>query len=152
MPDDAEVVLPTIYKDKLFHNPTYSSGATNSALTIPTQEMVDTVNKNNVFGGTIGIILDRFDIQDSHHKLEAGNCTGVLGTNSGGREIDGTEIGTQEIINVCSLKHYKEFLRVGDNSVNDYGTADFRSPADSAYIGFKLRLFYNTSSIHIRDI
>jgi len=148
MPDDAEVVLPTLYKDKLFHNPTYSSGATNSALTIPTQEMVDTVNKNNVFGGTIGIILDRFDIQDSHHKLEAGNCTGVLGT-SGGREIDGTEIGTQEIINVCSLKHYKEFLRVNDNSVNDYGTADFRSPADGAYIGFKLRLFYNTSSQHI---
>lgn len=149
MPDDAEVVLPSIYGDKLFNNANFVAGTHNSALTIPTQEMVDTT-KNNVFGGTIGVILDRYDIEDSFHKLEAGNCTGVLGTNTGGREIDGTSIGTQEIINVCSLKHFKEFLRVSDldasPTVNDYGTADFRSPADGAFIGFKLRLFYNTGS------
>lgn len=152
MPDDAEVVLPSIYKDKLFNNANFVAGTHNSALTIPTQEMVDTT-KNNVFGGTIGVILDRYDIEDSFHKLEAGNCTGVLGTNTGGREIDGTSIGTQEIINVCSLKHFKEFLRVSDLDAspteNDYGTADFRSPADGAFIGFKLRLFYNTGSSQI---
>lgn len=152
MPDDAEVVLPSIYQGGLFNNANFVAGTHNSALTIPTQEMVDTT-KNNVFGGTIGVILDRYDIEDSFHKLEAGNCTGVLGTNTGGREIDGTSIGTQEIINVCSLKHFKEFLRVDDldasPTVNDYGTADFRSPADGAFIGFKLRLFYNTGSAQI---
>ena len=152
MPDDAEVVLPSIYRQKLFNNANFVAATHNSALTIPTQEMIDTT-KNNVFGGTIGVILDRYDIEDSFHKLEAGNCTGVLGTNTGGREIDGTEIGTQEIINVCSLKHFKEFLRVTDldasPTVNDYGTADFRSPADGAFIGFKLRLFYDTSSGNI---
>ena len=147
MPTDAEVVLPSIYRSKLFTNANYLA-TLDGSFTVPMQETIKSSN-NNSYGGTIGIVLDRYDIEDSHHKLEAGNCTGVLGTNTGGTETSGTAIGNREIINVCALNHFKQFFRTNDASTHDYGTTDFRSPADGAFIGFKLRLFYNTGSSQI---
>jgi len=145
MPTDAEVVLPSIYRDKLFNNSLYVA-TLDGAFTVPSQETVKAV-ENNSYGGTIGVILDVYDIEDSHHNLEAGNCTGVLGTNAGGIETGGTTIGSREIINVCSLNHFKEFFRTNDSSTKDYTSIE--SPADGAFIGFKLRLFYNTGSSKI---
>ena len=52
-----------------------------------------------------------------------------------------------KIINVCSLNHFKEFFRTNDSSTKDYTSIE--SPADGAFIGFKLRLFYNTGSSKI---
>ena len=148
LPSDSEVVLPTIFEQKLFTNALYTADH-NGALTIPrAQNLHRTANAgNNSFGGTIGIILDRYGIEDSFHNLEVGNCTGVLGTNAGNIKAGGTEIDGKEILNVCSLRHFKRFFQTNDTVSHDYGTPDFRSPADGAYLGFKLRLFYDSTQV-----
>ena len=140
---NAEVVLPSIFPTGLFTAGSYVS-TTNGAVIIPRGEMLLS-SKNNSYGGTIGVILDRYGIEDSHHKLEAGNCTGVLGNSVGGTAIGSIGGAGVEIVTVRASNHFKQFFTSDDSSSHDYGTSDYRSPADGAYLGFKLRLFYNSS-------
>jgi len=140
---NSEVVLPSIYPNGLFTSSSYVS-TTNGAVIVPRGEMLQS-SKNNPYGGTIGVILDRYGIEDSHHKLEAGNCTGVLGNSVGGTAIGSIGGSGVEIVTVRASTHFKQFFTSSDTSTHDYGTSDYRSPADGAYLGFKLRLFYNSS-------
>ena len=143
-----ELVLPTIFPQKMFTSQFYTIDH-NGAFTIPrAQNLFRAGNPdlgNNSFGGTIGVVLDRYGIEDSFHKLEAGNCTGVLGDSTTTNNAGGTHIDGVEIVKIASLRHFKQFFRTTDTAFHNYRTADDRSPADGAYLGFKLRLFYDSN-------
>lgn len=153
--DNAEVVLPKIYTSKLFSNANYISNnfvrwnsATHQVIARGVTTDIDNsyTNAGNPFVGTIGVILDRYDIEDGDRKLEAGNCTGVLGTNTDNLKFFGTAIGAREIVTTGAKNHYKHFLQTNSTSFNDYGVANVSSPADGAFIGFKLRLHYTSNA------
>jgi hypothetical protein len=151
--DNAEVVLPKIY-GSTYTNPTAYSISWNVANHKVVGKAVTTdafgnpnyANAGNPFGGTIGVILDRYSIEDGDGKLETGDCTGVLGTHTDNIKFFGTKIGAREITTVGALNHYKHFLQTNSTSLHDYGVANVSSPADGAFIGFKLRLYYTSNA------
>ena len=148
---DSEVVLPSIFTGNGFLTHTNfdnQEGATSHVIAKMSRNTVGISYANrNPHGGTIGVILDTYNIESDTNLLKVGDNTDVLGSQGdqrGGLSLDPTGIEpAREIVTVTSVNHYKQLLSpTQSSSSHNYSTdADRKSPADGAYLGFKLRLF-----------
>tara|TARA_R100000426_G_scaffold3761_1_gene6117 strand:+ start:3536 stop:9721 length:6186 start_codon:yes stop_codon:yes gene_type:complete len=148
---DSEVVLPSIFTGNGFLTHTNfdnQEGATSHVIAKMSRNTVGISYANrNPHGGTIGVILDTYNIESDTNLLKVGDNTDVLGSQGdqrGGLSLDPTgSEPAREIVTVTSVNHYKQLLSpTQSSSSHDYSAdADRKSPADGAYLGFKLRLF-----------
>ena len=152
---NSEVILPSVFgssnTNRLLTNANYGSqdGAQSHVIE---KLVISGTGRQNPHGGTIGVVLDTYPIEDSSNLLSVGNNTDVLGSSGtfrGGLNLNPTvtNMSEREIVALTSVNHYKQFLSYvqgENNTLHDYtqGQDDTRSsPADGAFIGFKLRLF-----------
>ena len=145
-----ELVLPSVFSQQFLTDADYGSqdGATSHVLE---KMALYSGARRNPHGGTIGVVLDTYPIEGGSNLLRVGDNTDVLG--SSGSQRGGVLIGTaptqREIVYLTAVNHYKQHLSPESHdesntagTTHNYSTdSDRESPADGAFIGFKLRLF-----------
>ena len=155
--NNSEVILPSVFGSsnahRLLTDASYGSQDGATSHVIEKLAVVGTA-RQNPHGGTIGVILDTYPIEGGSNLLSTGNNTDILGSSGtfrGGLNLSPTgSLSDREIISLTSVNHYKKFLTYvkGEaTTLHDYSSdSDRASPADGAFIGFKLRLFSSSWS------
>lgn len=95
-----------------------------------------------MYNGLVGVVLDRFSIENGgRYEAEAGNTTQVLKNAGSGLEIT---VGTDEHLIVGSDHHFKGFDYPSDTSASYTTSAPYA--ADGAMMVFKPRLWVQSAS------
>lgn len=156
---DSEVILPSVFgggSNSFLTNSAYVGISTyltkGRGSSYVLSKLLNTGNDNrNSYGGTIGVILDTYSIESGTDNLKIGDTTDVLGgqgSQRGGLSLDPTgSPAAREIVSITSSNHFKQRLSPTKTSNHNYSSdSDRNSPADGAYLGFKLRLFSSSWS------
>lgn len=151
---NSEVVLPSIFgsgANSFLTNSIYLGGLNYNAQGRSVSYVLGKMlalqsDVGNPHGGLIGVVLDTYSIESGTGSLKVGDTTDVLGTGSikrSGLVLDPTSSTIpREIVTLTSTTHHQERLSPSRNTAHDYSSDSNRdSPADGAYLGFKLRLF-----------
>lgn len=150
----SEVVLPSIFgsgANSFLTNSIYIGGSNYNAQGRSVSYVLGKMlalqsDVGNPHGGLIGVVLDTYPIESGTSSLKIGDTTDVLGTGSikrSGLVLDPTSSSIpREIVTLTSTTHHQEMLSPSRTIAHDYSSDSNRdSPADGAYLGFKLRLF-----------
>lgn len=151
---NSEVVLPSIFgsgANSFLTNSIYTGGSNYNAQGRSVSYVLGKMlalqsDVGNPHGGLIGVVLDTYPIESGTGSLKVGDTTDVLGTGStkrSGLVLDPTSNSIpREIVTLTSTTHHQEMLSPSRTTAHDYSSDSNRdSPADGAYLGFKLRLF-----------
>ena len=155
----SEVVLPSVYggafpflTNTIYLNATNSLLFTRSNSYVMTKMFSRSADIGNPHGGLLGVVLNTYPIEGGTGSLKIGDTTDVLGTGSvkrSGLTLDPTSSSSpREIVTLHSNNHHQQKLSPNSpNNLHDYtNDSDRESPADGAYLGFKLRLFHTNWS------
>tara|TARA_R100001460_G_scaffold54467_7_gene93775 strand:- start:2611 stop:7323 length:4713 start_codon:yes stop_codon:yes gene_type:complete len=135
IPVDTEIVLPIA-----FESGNYST-LSSSADTFPIRPLGHYFSNihGKPYNGLIGVVLDRFGIEDAGaFKLAEGNTTQIL------KGVGEITVNADEHLILQSDAHFKGFEYVGDTSTSYTTSRPYT--ADGAMMVFKPRLFLQTST------
>ena len=138
LPANTEIVLPIAFESTMYS--TLSSAAEGFAVRALGDFFTNIHGK--VYNGLVGVVLDRFSIENGgRYEAEAGNTTQVLKNAGSGLEIT---VGTDEHLIVGSDHHFKGFDYPSDTSASYTTSAPYA--ADGAMMVFKPRLWVQSAS------